>query len=102
MISFPTPPYDGSVISWHDKVFHVVLFGVFVYLAVSFFVSINQIRFSISILSSALLAAAYSWGSELIQVYVPGRTVSIYDFYAGLTGISIALIIAYVRFRKKT
>jgi VanZ family protein len=100
MISFPTPPYEGTVISWHDKVFHILLFGVFTYLLVYYLLT-SKIPFFIILVISSLLSISYSIGGEYLQNFIPGRTVSIYDFYAGLVGIFIATVISYARFKPK-
>lgn len=99
MISFPTPPYEGTVISWHDKVYHVFLFGVFTYLLVKF-LALYKCRKYLVLVFSGIIAAMYSYGGEILQGYIPGRTVSIYDFYAGLAGIVLAIIISYVRYKR--
>ena len=99
MISFPTPPYDGTVISWHDKVFHILLFGVFCYLMAKFLALYSWPKI-LTLAIAGLLATGYSLGGEYLQGFIPGRTVSIYDFYAGLAGIVLGLAISYVRFKR--
>jgi VanZ family protein len=100
MLTFPTPPYDGTVISWHDKIFHILLFGVFTYLLVYFLMPFKKFKLNIILAISALAGVSYSMLGEYIQGYIPGRTVSIYDFYAGASGIIIAVIFSYARFHK--
>lgn len=98
---FPTLPYDGTVVSWHDKIFHMLLFGVLAYL-ILYSLAAHKIGIKISILISILFSALASAGVEVMQSYVPGRTVSEYDFYAGLLGIAIFIIFYYVKREKKT
>jgi predicted adenine nucleotide alpha hydrolase (AANH) superfamily ATPase len=43
----------------------------------------------------------YSALAELIQHYVPGRTVSRYDFLAGVIGSAVFALIAYLRFKRE-
>ena len=100
MLTFPTPPYDGTVISWHDKLFHIFLFGVFAYLMIYFLIPFKNLNFYIVLVIGALAGISYSLLGEYIQGYIPGRTVSIYDFYAGLSGIIMAIIFSYVKYRK--
>lgn len=98
---FPTLPYDGTVISWHDKIFHILLFGVLAYL-VLYSLALHKVAVKISILIAVFFSALVSAGVELMQHYVPGRTVSKYDFFAGLIGIVVFIIFYYVRNKKKT
>ena len=100
MLTFPTPPYEGTVISWHDKIFHTFLFGMFTYLSVYFLILFKRLKLPAILLISAGLAIAYSLTGEYIQNFVPGRTVSVYDFYAGASGVVLAVIISYARYKK--
>ncbi|MCK5211444.1 VanZ family protein [Candidatus Parcubacteria bacterium] len=97
---FPTLPYDGTVISWHDKIFHILLFGVLAYL-ILYSLAPHKIAIKTSILIACFFSALASVGVEIMQRYVPGRTVSEYDFLAGLIGIIIFVLFYYVRKEKK-
>jgi VanZ family protein len=102
MIAFPTPPYDGEIIGWHDKVFHMFLFGVFSYLIARYLDVFRRYQsFQIYIISAGL-GIVYSIGAEIIQRYIPGRTVSEYDSLAGIAGIALALSLHYARNKRKT
>jgi len=100
MLTFPTPVYVGTVISWHDKIFHIFLFGVFTYLFVYFLNPFRQIKLPFAAAIGFLAAISYSTLGEYIQNFVPGRTVSVYDFYAGALGAALAAIIAYARYKR--
>ncbi|MCK5061472.1 VanZ family protein [Candidatus Parcubacteria bacterium] len=97
---FPTFPYNGVMISWHDKLFHILLFGVLAYL-ILYSLALHKISNKTAILTAIFFSVLASAGVELMQSYIPGRTVSEYDFFAGLIGIIIFVII-YVKRRKKT
>ena len=102
LLTFPTPPYDGTVISWHDKVVHMVMFGVMAYLVSYLLAAYPRISLFWLMAAGALVSAGYSALGEYVQGYVPGRTQSVYDFYAGVAGILVSLIFTYAKFRKKT
>ena len=98
---FPTLPYDGTVISWHDKIFHMLLFGVLAYL-ILYSLAPHKVAIKIATLIAIFFSALASAGVEIMQRYVPGRTVSEYDFFAGLIGIAVFIIFYYVKREKKT
>ena len=103
LISFPTPKYIGTEITLQDKFLHAFLFGIFAWLV--FYVlsgyRINQKKPKFNYFFSFFIGSAYSFFGEYLQNFIPGRTVSIYDSMAGISGIIIILIFTYVRERKK-
>ena len=97
---FPTFPYNGVMISWHDKLFHILLFGALAYL-ILYSLELHKIAVRTAVFMACFFSALASVGVEIMQGYITGRTVSEYDFFAGLIGIIIFVII-YVKRRKKT
>jgi len=100
LIAWPMKSYDGNVITFYDKIVHAFLFGIFAYLLFIFLEEKTKlVKYKIYLISF-MSAVFYSAFGELIQNYVPGRTVSEYDFFAGVVGVCLALIIIYVQFKK--
>lgn len=100
LVAFPTPEYEGVKITWYDKIIHMIMFGGFSYLLI-YALAISRLKNFLLILFFGLFAGIlYSALGEYIQSFVPGRTVSKYDFFAGVTGSFLFTIIAYVKFRK--
>lgn len=102
LVAWPFPEYIGTKVTLYDKAFHLVLFGVFAVLVEHLLIYFKKIKKSLVFMISFILGIAYSAFSEFLQEIVPGRTVSIYDFYAGSAGVIIFLVIIYVFTREKT
>lgn len=100
LIAWPMPEHNGNVITFYDKIVHAFLFGIFYFLLFIFLKEKNKFKNSQIYLFSFFSATVYSALGEFIQIYIPGRTASEYDFFAGLVGIFIFLIITYVQFGK--
>ena len=102
LIGFPMPEYEGTKITIYDKVVHAFLFGIFFYLVVFNLIQFESKKFRLSMILfiGFMVSTFYAGLGEYIQVFVPGRTVSEYDFLGGLVGIIIALMISYARFKK--
>jgi VanZ family protein len=82
-----------------DKIVHMILFGVVTFLMNGSLILKGFSRKSAAIIS-LLAGAAYAGLAEIIQLFVPGRTCSIYDFYAGVIGAIIALaVIHFIKFK---
>ncbi len=96
LISMPMPEINPvEQFTYYDKIIHALLFGVFSFLLVYLLADFKDFS-NISILFIAFIAGVtYSAAGEFIQIYVPGRTVSEYDFLAGLLGVFISLIFSY-------
>jgi VanZ family protein len=85
-----------SVFDYVDKIVHIILFGMFAFLLARSLLARNIN--TIFVFSASFLAAcSYAVLAELIQSFIPTRTASVADFYAGATGAIIALFIFYVR-----
>jgi len=100
LIAWPTPEYNGTEFTWYDKAVHAVLFGVFSFLAFRA-LHYQKIRFFRSAFVAFLSGIAYSAVCEFIQRFVPGRTVSEYDFFAGALGSLVAVLILYIYEKNK-
>ena len=81
-----------------DKFVHMILFGVFAYL-VAMNIK-NKPTSSSNILTAFVASCIYAYLAEIIQLFIPGRDYSLFDFAAGISGAIIFLIIFYVRNRK--
>ena len=99
LIGTPTTEWNGDVFSYHDKLAHIVLFGVLAGLLVYTF-NKAKLKKGRIIFISFCLSAVYSLFCVYYQNFVPGRDVSLYDFVAGLAGIIIALTYVYYRILK--
>ncbi|OGF27391.1 hypothetical protein A2303_05380 [Candidatus Falkowbacteria bacterium RIFOXYB2_FULL_47_14] len=95
LIAWPMPEYEGTVTTYYDKAAHALLFGVLSFLIFSFLSEFKRINALFAILSSFVLSALYSAFCEYVQSFVPGRDVSRYDLFAGLSGAALACIFAY-------
>ncbi len=100
LIAWPMQNYKGDVITFYDKIVHALLFGTFYYLLFIFLRENKKLAYYKIFLISFAVSVLYSAFGEFIQNYVPGRTVSEYDFFAGVAGIFLTSIITYVQFRK--
>ena len=99
-IAWPMPEYTGDKITLYDKLFHIFLFGGLALWSVNFFRYFSTWPLTRVLAAGLFLSVAYSGFSEFIQDIVPGRTVSIYDFYAGSLGALLAVLISYVKLKK--
>ena len=100
LIAFPTPEYEGVKITWYDKIIHIIMFGGFSYLLIYSLAASRLKNFLLILFLGLSVGILYSAFGEFIQSFVPGRTVSEYDFYAGVAGSFLFTVIAYVKFRK--
>lgn len=100
LLTMPMAPSTGGVsFTWYDKGLHAFLFGVMTYLCGDFLVLFRlNIRFVV--LLSVIFSLIFSGAMEYLQLFVPGRSMSEYDFLAGAIGIFIASIFIYERFGK--
>jgi len=99
LLTIPMPPNTGDVLieGQLDKVAHFFMFGIFSYLLIGSIVDRTNYTFLLSVLAGIF----YSALGEYIQSFLPSRTVSLYDFYAGAVGAFLFVIYYYVRTRKK-
>jgi|WetSurMetagenome_2_1015567.scaffolds.fasta_scaffold27342_2 VanZ family protein len=92
-IAWPSPSIpEIDKIEYSDKIAHAILFGGVTFLASGSLAARGMGQRAI-ILISLLGGAAYAGLAEIIQIFIPGRSCSLYDFYAGAIGAMIALAI---------
>jgi len=96
-VSTSTSDIVGSI-PYSDKIVHLFMFGIFSFLIICNYREkyTNDALF----LVSALLGAVYAALGEFVQSFIPSRTCSVYDFYAGALGSLIFVTIYYVRRNK--
>lgn len=101
LIGTPMEEYDGGVFTYYDKFAHAIIFGFFAFLL--FKATYDKARRNIksALRLSFFISLVYALLGELIQLYVPGRTESFWDFVAGLSGVSLVLLISAYASRKK-
>lgn len=99
LLTMPMAPITSDIVDKFDgldKVAHLLMFGIFSFLMIYAFKDRGQKIFLISAATGILYAAL----GEFIQSFLPTRSVSIYDFYAGVIGSLFFVIYYYVRSRK--
>ena len=99
-VAWPLPENTiVSQISYSDKIVHVILFGLFASLLCGALIKHNSVKHYYFV--SWIGAAGYAAVAELIQVFIPGRTCSVYDFLAGSLGALVFLLVFYVYHKKR-
>lgn len=100
LLTVPMPIDTSEVIevSFADKVAHFFMFGIFSYLVI--YTYREKFENKGIYLVSAVSGLLYSVLGELIQSFLPNRTVSIADIYAGAVGILFFVVYDYVRIKK--
>ncbi|MFH1427510.1 MAG: epoxyqueuosine reductase QueH [Patescibacteria group bacterium] len=78
-----------------DKLVHFIIFAVLTYLLVYFFSEFLK-KFYIFSFISILISASYSYFLEYLQIFIPGRFSSLYDFLAGFIGSLAAILLYFV------
>ena len=101
LISFPTPEYNGTMVSYYDKVIHVIMFGAFAWVTYWWLSSYQKITFQFRLTLSGIIAVLYAALGEVIQGIVPGRDVSELDFAAGFLGVVFVIAFNYVKDKHK-
>jgi VanZ family protein len=86
---------DISPMTNFDKVVHFILFGG-VTLLLNISMTARGVGKRKAAIISLLAGAAYAALAEIIQIFVPGRECSLYDFYAGAIGAVLALVLLYI------
>lgn len=102
LIAWPINTYIGTKVTYYDKVFHLFLFGIFSWLVAYTLIYFKNIKLAVAVIISLLSGVMYSALAECLQGVIDGRTVSQYDFIAGLSGSFIFSLIFYVKYRKPT
>ena len=86
---------DINPIYSFDKIVHMILFGVVTFLA-NRAITARGARQRTADIISLITGAVYAGLAEIIQVFVPGRSCSIFDFYAGVIGAIIAIAVIHL------
>jgi VanZ family protein len=91
-IAYPSPDIpDITKFDFSDKIVHMILFGVFSFLT-NGALRARGVGKKRAKLISFLGGAAYSGLAEIIQLFVPGRSSELFDFYAGVVGAVLAIV----------
>jgi polysaccharide biosynthesis protein VpsQ len=99
-IAWPSPSIpEIDKIEYSDKIAHMLLFGVVTFLT-NEALTRNGFRPMLAAITGLLAGTVYAGLAEIIQLFVPGRSCSLYDFYAGVLGSIIALTVIYYRRRR--
>ncbi len=88
----PMPVSTISASTYSDKIAHIILFGLFSFLV--FFNLAAKYKewraFFLSVISSFIFSGLI----EIIQIHIPGRTASWFDFFAGVLGAVVFALAA--------
>ena len=94
LIAAPMPEYNGTKETYYDKVVHFLLFGSFVF-ACAWWLEGRPLNKRLQLFLALSAGVVYAGLGEFIQIFVPGRTVSEWDFLAGAAGSLSAFIFLY-------
>jgi epoxyqueuosine reductase len=89
-------PRSVSGITYYDKIAHLVFFGVMTFLIIAFLKDWNGWKFRRIAFISVVIAFVIAVLGEYVQSYIPGRTPSYLDLFAGLIGSLLAVPLAYM------
>lgn len=87
-------PYQSF--TWRDKLIHLALFGWLARLLAGWLKRYTKFSYQKIFILAIAMATSYSWFLEKIQNFVPGRTDSWADLFAGLLGAVLATIFWYL------
>jgi VanZ family protein len=92
-IAWPSPELPKAAqFDYSDKIAHMILFGIVTFL-VNRSMSLRGFGQKTASIMGFLTGSAYAGLAEIIQIFVPGRDCSLYDFYAGVLGAGITVIV---------
>lgn len=92
MIIMPLPETEGvKHFTYIDKIVHLVLFGIFVYLLILSLSSVKKLSFYAVYAISLIIGLTYALLGEMLQYFIPGRSPSIWDLLSGFSGILLAM-----------
>jgi VanZ family protein len=83
-----TVPGNIEIVNGNDKVIHFFEFFV---LAIILFKTLQLYKFKHMYILGIILGIAFMIASELVQGFVPSRSISIYDFIADTSGFILGL-----------
>lgn len=91
----PIPPGLNLGFDYEDKIMHLLLFSVLVYLLIEAVESFYILKYRYVILASVLLSTAYAQFIEIIQGVLGFRSRDAWDTLAGLAGSLLAAGLIY-------
>lgn len=91
---FPDIP-EADQFGYSDKIAHMILFGVVTFLLYGSIKSKGVGQKAAGIIG-LLGGAGYAGVGEIMQIFIPGRDCSLYDFYAGVIGPLLVLTGIYL------
>lgn len=95
--SFPyAPPQPGVLVSVSATYKHVLEYSIFGFLLLACFRSHGKTQ-RLALLFAIIAAGIYGLTDELHQLFVPGRTASLYDAAADLIGAFFGALIMHPR-----
>ncbi len=99
----PMPDTQPEVhrITFYDKTAHLVLFGVFTFLMIYFLETFGRINRKLACLLGFIAGSLFVFAGEYLQMVIPGRSPGILDFFAGMVGTLLAIIVFWLMFSKK-
>ncbi|MDA3839777.1 MAG: epoxyqueuosine reductase QueH [Patescibacteria group bacterium] len=95
LLTFPMKEFETHEITYYDKGVHFILFGIFAYLIFQYLLIDKNKEFLSALKYAFLFSSLYSFSLEIVQAYVPGRTVDEYDLLFGIAGAALAMLYAY-------
>ncbi len=87
--------------SYLDKLVHSFLFGVFTYLLFEYIHLVKQKGFLSSSFYAVFFSSFYAFFIEILQRYIPGRSLDMADLLAGFLGALFFIILTSIIYRPK-
>lgn len=90
LTSWPSPPHVAPFLPGLDKVVHLTIYAVLGYLVAQALQAPVLLRTRLNALTALSL---FAFVDELHQVLIPGRSASLWDWAADLTGATLGLLL---------
>jgi VanZ family protein len=90
LTSWPSPPDVAPLIPGFDKVVHLTIYAVLGYLVAQALMAPVHLRTRLNALTAL---SVFAFVDELHQVLIPGRSASLWDWAADLTGAALGLLL---------
>lgn len=90
LTSWPSPPDVAPAVPGLDKVVHLTIYAVLGYLVARALAAPVRLRTRLNALTTL---SVFAFVDELHQVLIPGRSASIWDWTADLTGATLGLLL---------
>ena len=95
LLTMPMKEFETHEVTYYDKVVHFVLFGVFAFLLFRYILAETNKGFLSALKYAFLISSLYAFSLEIVQSYVPGRTVDEFDLLLGIAGAALAVLCAF-------